>query len=337
MTPVTHDFWSVEDPESANPRTDFLKNATLLGTALVFVALNGLHGRTHSTAASRMATMSTQPNPDDLPQETRIGRTALRVTDLGEITEFYRDIVGLSVLHHSDTSSVLGVEETPLLVLEGDERALERHSSGAGLFHNAFRVPSREALGDALVRIREHWQLGGASDHGVSEALYSTDPEGNGIEIYRDFPREEWSRAADGSVRMGTYPLDLEPLEAAAAGDSEAPAGTDVGHVHLEVSSLETFREFYVDLIGFEVQTELPAALFVSAGGYHHHLGANTWNRRSRPAGGRGLAWFEVVVPNTEALGVLHDRTADSQYTVTEMDNGISVTGPDEIEVRFRV
>jgi len=281
--------------------------------------------------------MTTQPDHDVLPQGTRIGRTALRVNDLEEMTGFYRDVVGLSVLRHSDTGSVLGIADAPLLVLEGDEDALERHSAGAGLFHNAFRVPSREALGDALARIRDHWQLGGAADHGVSEALYLTDPEGNGIEIYRDFPREEWPFAADGSVRMGTYALDLDPIEAAAAGGSDVPAGTDVGHVHLEVSSLETFRDFYVDVIGFEVQTEVPAAVFVSAGGYHHHLGANTWNHRSGPVGGRGLSWFEVVLPDLEALDVVRERTTDSQYPVTEMEEGISVTGPDEIEVRFRV
>ncbi|WP_323192528.1 VOC family protein [Halostella sp. PRR32] len=272
-----------------------------------------------------------------LPAETHIGRTALTVSNLGEMTDFYRDVVGLTVLSCDDTTAVLGVEGTPLLVLEHDPDAPNRHRSGAGLFHNAFRVPSRTSLGDALARIREHWQLGGASDHGVSEALYLTDPEGNGIEIYRDYPREDWPRGDDGRIRMGTYHLDLEPLEATAAGKSGLPVGTEVGHVHLEVSSLEAFSEFYVEILGFEVQTDVPAARFVGAGGYHHHLGANTWNHRTGPASGRGLSWFEVVVPHEEALTELRDRTADSQYGITETNDGISVTGPDEIEVRFRV
>lgn len=103
------------------------------------------------------------------------------------------------------------------------------------------------------------------------------------------------------------------------------------------MSSLEAFREFYVDVIGFEVQATVPAAVFVSAGGYHHHVGANTWNHRSRPVGGRGLSWSEVVLPETEALDVLRGRITDSPYPVTEVDDGISVTGPDGIEVRFRV
>jgi catechol 2,3-dioxygenase len=274
---------------------------------------------------------------DLVPQETRIGRTALRVNDLEEMTGFYRNVVGLSVLRQSDTSSVLGVENTPLLVLEENEDALQRHNSGAGLFHNAFRVPSRAALGDALTRIREHWQLSGASDHGVSEALYLTDPEGNGIEIYRDYPREDWPRANNGRIRMGTYPLDLDPVEAAAIGDSGLPSGTDVGHVHLEVSSLEAFSDFYVDTIGFEVQTEVPAALFVGAGGYHHHLAANTWHHRTGPVSGRGLSWFEVLVPDVTSFEAVRERLVASDTPPTETDNGLVVHGPDEIEVRLRV
>ena len=279
------------------------------------------------------------PDPDShvLPSETRIGRTALRVSALDETAEFYREVVGLSVLSRSETTAILGVKKTPLLVLERDEDALARDRSGAGLYHTAFRVPSRGAVGDALARIRNRWQLGGASDHGVSEALYLTDPEGNGVEIYRDFPREEWPIADDGRVRIGTYPLDHEPVAAAGTGEPGVPAGTDVGHVHLEVTSLETFGDFYVDTLGFDVQTAMPNASFVSAGGYHHHIGANTWHHRTGPVEGRGLSWFEVVLPETQALVAIRDRVAGSQFTVTETDDGISVVGPDEIEVRLRV
>ncbi len=272
-----------------------------------------------------------------LPQRTRIGQTALRVNDLEGMTGFCRRVVGLDVLERSNAGSVLGVEDTPLFVLEGNEDALPRHRSGAGLFHNAFRVPSREALGDALARVRERWQLEGASDHRVSEALYLTDPEGNGIEIYRDYPREDWPRSDDGTVRMGTHPLDTETVEAAATGGVTLPAGTDVGHVHLEVSSLEAFRDFYVDTIGFEVQMDDPSVIFISASGYHHHIAANTWNHRTEPAGGRGLSWFEVLLPGTEALDVVQARITDSRYSLTETADGITVTGTDGIEVRFRV
>ncbi|KTG11556.1 glyoxalase [Haloprofundus marisrubri] len=280
--------------------------------------------------------MTTRQKTDTLPQGTRIGRTALRASDLGELTAFYRDVVGLSVQQQSESTAVLGVDETPLLVLERDADTPERQRSGAGLYHNAFRVPSRKALGDALTRIRDRWQLSGASDHLVSEALYLRDPEGNGVEIYRDFPREEWPITDEGTVHISTEPLDLESVEAAAAGDDRAPPGTDVGHVHLEVTSLDAFEEFYVDTLGFEVQTTVPAAYFVSAGGYHHHIGANTWNQRTSPVGGRGLSWFEVVLPDTETFEAIRNRLTDAQVAVSERDAGFVVEGPDGIDVRFR-
>jgi catechol 2,3-dioxygenase len=281
--------------------------------------------------------MTTPSETDTLPKGTRIGRTALRVTDLDELTDFYRTVVGLSVLEESDTRSVLGVADAPLLVLDGDGDAPTRHRSGAGLYHTAFRVPSRAALGDALARIRNHWQLGGASDHWVSEALYLTDPEGNGIEIYRDFPREDWPRSDDGHVRISTEALDLDGIETAATGTTQAPPGTDIGHVHLEVSSLDAFRDFYVDTLGFEVQTTVPAAAFVSAGGYHHHIGANTWHHRTAPVSGRGLSWFEVVVPDQGALDAVRSRLEGREIPVTETDDGLVIHDPDEIEVRIRV
>ncbi|WP_318571270.1 VOC family protein [Salinigranum marinum] len=281
--------------------------------------------------------MTTSSNSDVLSRGTRIGRTALRVNDLDELTRFYRTVVGLNVLDESDTRSVLGVADTPLLVLEEDADAPTRHRSGTGLYHIAFRVPSRAALGDALARIRDQWQLGGASDHWVSEALYLTDPEGNGIEIYRDYPREEWPIADDGTVRISTEPLDLDSIEAAATGDSQVPHGTDIGHVHLEVSSLDAFGDFYVDALGFEVQTTVSAASFVSAGGYHHHIGANTWHHRTSPVSGRGLSWFEVFVPERESLDAVQERLAAREVPLTETDDSLVVHDPDEIEIRIRV
>jgi len=293
--------------------------------------------------------------PDDrLPPETRIGRAALRVADLDETTAFYRDAVGLAVLDRSDERTTLGVDGTPLLVLERDPDRPERGRTDAGLFHAAFRVPSRAALGEALARVRDRWRLDGASDHLVSEALYLEDPEGNGVEIYRDRPREEWPVADDGTVRMATDPLDVEGVAAAAAGEGEeggegapalvdrAPPGTDVGHVHLEVTSLSAFEAVYVDGLGFEVGMTGPDVRFVAAGGYHHHLGANTWRGRTTPAAGRGLAWFEVAVPDAEALEAVRTRLdavaadGDVEFAVEERADGVAVTDADGIEVRVR-
>jgi catechol 2,3-dioxygenase len=271
-----------------------------------------------------------------LPPGTEIGRTALRVADIAVMTEFYREIVGLRVHTESADRVTLGAGETALLVLIEDDDAPARDQQAAGLFHNALRVPTRAALGDALGRIREQYRLDGASDHGVSEALYLTDPEGNGVEIYRDRAREEWPRTSDGNVEMYTERLDVEAIAADSAGRSGAPSGTDVGHVHLEVSSLDAVDAFYTGTLGFEVQATMTEARFLGAGGYHHHIGANTWNSRTGPAGGRGLDWFEVVVPDDDAFDALRGRLDRSEYSVTERAETISVRDPDGIGVRLR-
>ncbi|MFA1611594.1 VOC family protein [Halobellus rubicundus] len=271
-----------------------------------------------------------------LPDETRLGRVALRVEDLDEMTAFYRRVVGLDVLERSDAAATLGAGDDPVLRLVRDAAAAPRDRSQAGLFHSAFRVPSRTALGAALERVRERWTLSGASDHDVSEALYLSDPEDNGVEIYRDRPREAWPRSADGTAEMGTYPLDLESLAEASDGAADAPTGTDLGHVHLEATSLPDARSFYVDALGFGVQVEDRGALFLAAGDYHHHVGVNTWNRRTSPAGGRGLSWFEIVVPDTETLVAVRDRLADAGVESREIDRGIEVRDPDDVAVRLR-
>jgi catechol 2,3-dioxygenase len=271
-----------------------------------------------------------------IPETTQIGRTALLVTNLDEMVDFYRDVVGLTVRTRNETTATLGANETPLLVLERDENASPRGREQAGLFHNAFKVPSRAALGAALDRVHDRWGLDGASDHYVSEALYLTDPEDNGIEIYRDRPQEEWPRADDGTVQIGTIPLDLDDVAAQSDRTTEVPSGTTVGHVHLEVSSIAAARAFYVKTLGLRVQTEAPSALFLAAGDYHHHLGVNTWNNRSQPAGGRGLTWFEFVVANEETFATVRRRLADADVSVTELTTGLQIADPDGITIRLR-
>ena len=277
------------------------------------------------------------PTPADrrLPEATRIGRVALRVGDLGSVTDFYRDVVGLSVLARTGTTATLAAGGTPLLELTADPDAPERGPADAGLFHAAFRVPSRGALGDALGRIRERWELDGASDHHVSEALYLTDPEGNGVEVYRDRPRETWVTAGDGWVHIVTEPLDVEGVAAAATGEDRVPGDTDVGHVHLEVTSLEAFERFYIARFGFDLRSTDPDARFVAAGGYHHHVGANAWNRRTEPAGdGRGLDWFEVVVPDDQDRRELRDGLPEAAVSEPIDEGTFAVTDPDGIEIR---
>ncbi|MEF8781599.1 MAG: VOC family protein [Haloarculaceae archaeon] len=271
-----------------------------------------------------------------LPADTTVGRVALRVADLGRLVDFYSTVVGLDIQRRDDERAVLGAGGTALLELDHAPDAPARTRTDAGLFHAAIRVPSRAALGEALVRIEDGWQLTGASDHHVSEALYLRDPEDNGVEVYCDRPRGEWP-IRDGRVQMDTLPLDLDTLrEGAMEGDAESvPAETDVGHVHLEVTDIPTARGFYVDTFDLTVRQEWDGALFVAAGDYHHHVGLNTWNGRSSPAAGRGLAWFELCVPG-DAIGPVRERLDGAGVEIEETTAGaFAVRDPDGIGVRL--
>ncbi len=243
--------------------------------------------------------------------ETRPGAVTLTVADLDRAAAFYRDAIGLRELRREDGVSELGApgSEAVLVRLAGSPQAPERPRRTTGLFHLALLVPSREELARAVNRVAGNGhRFTGASDHLVSEALYLDDPEGNGIEIYRDRPRDEW-RVRDGELQMATLPLDLRSVLATVAeGDAGEgmAAGTRIGHVHLQVAALPDARDFWVGVVGFDPVVEsYPGALFVSAGGYHHHIGLNTWagvGAPPPPAGARGLRSFEIVLPDRAAL-----------------------------------
>lgn len=273
-----------------------------------------------------------------LPADARPGRVTLRVADLDRLADFYERVVGLRVQGREDDRAVLGAGGDPLLELVADPDAPERPLEACGLFHVAFRVPDRTALGAAVERVADRWLVDGASDHRVSEALYVSDPEENGIEIYRDRPREQWPTTPDGGVEMDTLPLDLEALAGESDGAAHVPASTTVGHVHLEVSSIPAARRFYVDGLGFAVRDDWgDDALFVAAGDYHHHVGCNTWNGCSEPLAGRGLDGWTLVVPDAETLGAVRDRLTDGGFAVDETDAGLLATDADGIPVRVQV
>ena len=228
----------------------------------------------------------------ELPADARLGAIRLRVGDGERLTRFYEQAIGLRVLEDGPVTR-LGIDDGRALVeLEADPDAPRRPPHTTGLFHLAILVPSRADLGQALRRVvGTGWRLSGASDHLVSEALYLSDPEGNGIELYRDRPRDEWP-VAGGALRMDTLPLDVGSLlsEADGAnGDAGMPLGTTLGHVHLQVADLTAAERFWVDALGLDVTVRgYPGALFVSAGGYHHHVGLNTWaGVGARAAAGR--------------------------------------------------
>lgn len=274
-----------------------------------------------------------------LPTTTQIGRVALRVADLDRELEFYRDVVGLDVRRHERDAATLGAGDEPLLELIAAPDAPPRGDDETGLFHTAFRVPSRGGLADVLHRVQKRWRLDGASDHLVSEALYFRDPEDNGIEVYWDRPREEWPIEDDGTVAMDTLPLDRSDLDGESTGAVTVPDGTTVGHVHLEVSTLEAAEKFYVDELGMRVRARYGnEATFVAAGDYHHHVGLNTWNGRTAPltGRGRGIDWFELVVPTRESLIAILDRLDDRQVEVTDGRSRAVVDDPDGIELKLR-
>ena len=242
-----------------------------------------------------------------LPPETRLGSVNLRVGDLPRALAFYRDVLGFSVLAEDDVSAALGAEGgRPLLVLHSDPEATPPPEGATGLFHVAFLLPTRGDLGAVIRRVREQGgAFDGFSDHNVSEAAYLVDPEGNGLELYADRSRDVW-HTSDGRIFLATEPLDVEGLLLGAPEAAPAlPRGTVVGHIHLRVSTLEGAEAFYVRRLGFDVVTrDYPGALFVSAGGYHHHIGLNVWGgvgATRPPQGSLGLTSFDLIVPSTEA------------------------------------
>ncbi len=241
--------------------------------------------------------------------DTTLGPVCLTVSDLDRSLAFYTSLLGLKVVKRLKDIAYLGPNSESsehLITLVGRRDAVQKQPDTTGLYHYAILVPSRVDLALALRELTDkNYPLQGAADHLVSEAIYLTDPEGNGIEIYRDRPRNKWQRV-DGLLQMATNPLDLPSLFADLDQMNRSwtgmPKGTRVGHIHLQVSDLGDAEKFYVNILGFEltIRYEL-SALFLSAGGYHHHIGLNTWaGTEAGPPrdNSTGLRYFTIRLPD---------------------------------------
>jgi catechol 2,3-dioxygenase len=267
--------------------------------------------------------------------DTTVGAVRLAVADLDDVREFYERAVGLRTLEQGGDIARLGADGSAIVELVGVPEAPPRPRGTTGLFHLAILLPTRAELARSVRRLGEiGWPLAGASDHLVSEALYLADPEGNGIEIYRDRPRDEWPRE-DGRLQMGTFPLDLDSVSAEIAADREATRmATDprIGHVHLHVADLDATEAFYAGTLGFDVTVrDYPGALFLSAGGYHHHVGANTWAGEGAPPpppGSRGLRWFELVLPGATEVDRLEGHLREAGFDPQRGEGGLHVADP---------
>lgn len=287
----------------------------------------------------------------DYGNDISVGAVALTVADLERSKAFYTATLGMQVQAESQDELMLGVDGRALVKLKALPGAKPARKV-TGLYHFAVLLPSRPALAEMLMQLARTGtptgagaRIQGVADHGVSEALYLADPDGNGIELYRDREEREWPRLPEGGLDMLTEELDVEGVMASLNGEQPEwrgmPAGTRMGHVHLHVSELESAEAFYRQVIGLGlVQRYGPSAAFLASGRYHHHVGINTWAGQGAPPpppGSTGLRWFELEFADSAALqGALERARAAGQEPV-EMDGGYLVKDPAQNGVLLKV
>ena len=269
-----------------------------------------------------------------LPAATLLGHVALQVADLPRSLAYYERVLGLRVLERAGAAAMLGTREgdTPLVHLtERPGANPSPHHARLGLYHYAILLPDRPALGRFISHLGEIGVQAGAADHLVSEALYLRDPDGLGIEVYADRPRSSW-RAAGRQLRMSSDPLDFADVVRSAAGLAweGMPAGTVIGHVHLHVGGLEPAAAFYHGALGFDKMVwDYPGALFLGAGGYHHHLGLNTWAGAGAPrptdADARLLEWRIVLPSASDVRKAAASLASVGHYVTADGDDCLAV------------
>lgn len=287
------------------------------------------------------------PNPSATPTfasrtPLHIGAIGLIARDLDRLTDFYHDLLGLSVQERDPRKARLGVGDVTLIEIEHRPDAKPDDPATAGLYHTAFLMPTRADHARWIHHIaKRRVPLSGMSDHGVSEAFYLDDPEGNGIEVYNDRPRERWQRE-DGLIVMPTKQIDVEAilreLDPTTAAYTSAPQGLRIGHVHLRVGDVATAEEFYRGVIGLDLTRRRGGATFMSSGGYHHHVGANVWH--SERAGPRdpdraGLGWFSIETADNQTFDTLMARLKAARLPIKAVGNGVESADPWGTQIRF--
>ncbi|EJT06969.1 glyoxalase/bleomycin resistance protein/dioxygenase [Rhizobium sp. CCGE 510] len=271
-----------------------------------------------------------------LTRPAYIDQSHLVVTDLAVVSGFYQSMLGLKVIEKTASGQVLGVGDLPLLTLTlttAKDAAIAPRNA-AGLFHTAFLMPDRAALARWLRHAaNNNVVLDGASDHLVSEAIYLSDPEGNGIEIYADRPHEQWKFDQDGMVDMATLRLDLQALYDSATDEhwSGMAVGTAIGHLHLQVGDIPQADAFYRDVLGLKLMASRPGASFFATGGYHHHIAANIWNSRgavARADNMTGLSDYKLRFNDKATLDAAISKLDTLEIKSEKRDGGVFLRDP---------
>lgn len=276
-----------------------------------------------------------------LAMPAHVDHSHLVVQDLPTVSQWYQRIMGLKPLETAASGETLGVGGRPLLTLTTAGNAAKAPRNAPGLFHTAFLVPNREELGRWLAHAaHNNVRLQGASDHLVSEAIYLADPEGNGIEVYRDRPRAEWTFKPDGTVGMDTLPLNLQALYDEAPKDdwNGLAEGTGIGHIHLQVSDIPEADAFFRDVLGLGLMARYPGASFFGSGKYHHHVATNIWNSRGAPkreANMTGLSDYTIQYKDPAELTAALGKLDEMGISVNRSGTAYSLVDPWGIGLRL--